>query len=179
MPDLSELEYQALRAVIGERGTLRMGAVLIGLVAWGALVLVLLLSDLAGGATLVPLIVLAATFEISFFIHLGVERVGRYVQVFHEEAKTVIGWETVAMNYGRTFPGGLDPLFTALFACAAIVDFVSAFALTTRRPGWLVISFIAHSVFAWRLVAARRASASQRALDLERFRALRAQPPVH
>jgi hypothetical protein len=179
MPDLSELEYQALRATIRERGTFRVCAILVGLVGWGALSLGLVLSDLAGGVTMVPLIVIAGTFEISFFVHTGVERVGRYVQVFYEEARTMTGWETVVMNYGWRFPGGLDPLFTGVFASAAVVDFVSAFVLTTRRPGWVAISFIAHLVFVWRLVVARRASAGQRTLDLERFRALRSQPPLH
>ncbi|MCM3881848.1 MAG: hypothetical protein ND807_17205 [Vicinamibacterales bacterium] len=179
MPDLSELEYQALRATIRERGTFRVCTILVGLAAWGALSLGLVMSDLAGGVTMVPLVVLAGTFEISFFVHTGVERVGRYVQVFYEEARSMTGWETVAMNYGGRFPSGLDPLFTGVFASATVVDFASAIVLTTGRPGWVAISFIAHLVFAWRLAVARRASAGQRALDLERFRALRSQPPLH
>jgi hypothetical protein len=180
MPELGELEYQALRATIRERGTLRVCAILIGLAVWAALALGLLAADLAGAATMVPLIILAGTFEVSFFVHTGVERVGRYVQVFYEEARNVIAWETAAMNYGRSFPGGQpDPLFIRLFASAAVVNFVSSFVLTTRRPGWMVISFLAHLVFAWRLVSARRSSAAQRALDLDRFRTLRSQDPIH
>jgi hypothetical protein len=176
MPDLPEVEYQALRATIRERGTLRMCAILIGLIAWGALALGLLASELAGAATMVPFVILAGTFEISLFIHTGVERVGRYIQVFYEEARKVAGWETIAMNYGRRFPGGLDPLFVTFFAGAAALNFVSAFVLTTRRPGWILISFIAHLLFGWRLINARRSSAVQRAIDLERFRTLRDQP---
>ena len=37
-----------------------------------------------GALTLVPFLAIAATFEISFFIHMGVERVGRYLQVLYE-----------------------------------------------------------------------------------------------
>ena len=60
----------------------------------------------------VPLLVLAATFEINFFVHTGVERIGRYIQVFYEERAGATGWETTAMNYGAKFPAGLDPLFS-------------------------------------------------------------------
>src|SRR4030095_6514117 len=152
MPELSEIEYQALRATIRERGTLRMCAILIGLISWGALALTLLAAAFGGAATMVPFVILSATFEISFFIHTGVERVGRYIQVFYEEARKTVGWETIAMSYGRSFPGGLDPLFITFFAAAAVLNFVSTFILTTRRPGWIVISFIAHLIFGWRLV---------------------------
>lgn len=177
MADLNECEYRTLRDTIRERGTLRMCAILIGFAAWGALALGLLAADLAGSATMVPFVVLAGAFEISFFIHTGVERLGRHVQVFYEEASNVIGWETTAMNYGRRFPDGLDPLFVTLFGSAAVINFLSAFALTTRRPGWIAISLVAHLVFGWRLVTARRLAAGQRALDLERFRSLRSQQP--
>jgi hypothetical protein len=151
-----------------------MCAVLLGLAAWGALALVLLAAHLAGAATMVPIVILAAGFEVSFFIHTGVERVGRYIQVFYEEEQNTPAWETSAMNYGRSFPGGLDPLFITLFASAAVVNFVSTLGLSTRRPGWIVISFLFHLAFGWRLVTARRDASSQRAADLERFRSLRA-----
>jgi hypothetical protein len=172
MPELAEIEYKALRQTIRERGSVRMCAVLIGLAAWAALALAIS-SYAPGAATMVPFVVLAGTFEINFFIHTGVERVGRYVQVFYEEANNVIGWETSAMNYGRKFPGGLDPLFVTLFAGAAVVNLFTSLARTAELPGWTVISVIAHLTFAWRVVKARRASAEQRAMDLDRFRSLR------
>ena len=37
-----------------------------------------------GALTLVPFLAVAATFEISFFIDIGIERVGRYLQVLYE-----------------------------------------------------------------------------------------------
>jgi hypothetical protein len=172
--DLGPAEYQALRATIRERGSLRMGAILAGLVAWGALAQMLSSSGAQGGVTLVPLLVLAATFEVSFFIHTGVERIGRYVQVFFEEAAGARGWETTAMNYGSKFPGGLDPLLTTVFAAAGTVNFLSS--LSTGRPLWILLSLFAHAIFAYRLVTARRMAASQRAIDLERFRALLKEP---
>ena len=40
-----------------------------------------------GELTLVPFLAIAATFEISFFIHMGIERVGRYLQVLYEPGR--------------------------------------------------------------------------------------------
>jgi hypothetical protein len=77
MPDLRELEYTALRDTIRERGSLRMCAILIALLAWGALAIGLLAAQLTAAATMVPVVVLASGFEVSFFVHTGVERVGR------------------------------------------------------------------------------------------------------
>src|SRR5687767_13639549 len=112
----SEAEYQALRDTIRERGTARLYVLLGGLTAWGALVVALLIARLEATTTLVPLLVLASAFEINFFMHTGVERIGRYIQVFFEERADAIGWETTAMNYGAKFRSGLDPLFSIIFA---------------------------------------------------------------
>jgi hypothetical protein len=171
MSEPNATEYQALRATIRERGTARLCAVLVGLIAWGALAMTLLVARLEGDAPIIPLIVLAATFEINFFIHTGVERVGRYIQVFHEEQVGLSGWETTAMRYGAKFPSGLDPLFLFIFASAALVNFLSPLYVIGRRSGF-VVSLIAHLLFAYRIVAAKRISAAQRALDLDRFRTL-------
>ncbi|HET9469101.1 MAG TPA: hypothetical protein VFO48_11840 [Vicinamibacterales bacterium] len=172
MTDTTQAEYQALRDTIRERGTARLCAVLVGLAAWGALAIAMLITELQGGITLVPFVVLLATFEINFFIHTGVERIGRYLQVFYEERNAAIGWETTAMSYGAKFPGGLDPLFSAIFALAAALNFLSSLAVAERRPGWIALSLVAHIAFAYRIVAARKLSAAQRALDLDRFRSL-------
>jgi len=147
-------------------------AVLVGLAAWGALAVALLITELEGGITLVPFLVLVATFELNFFIHTGVERIGRYLQVFYEERAGAIGWETTAMSYGAKFPSGLDPLFSIVFAGAGILSFFSALPVASRRPGWIVLSFLAHLAFGYRIVSARKLSAAQRALDLDRFRSL-------
>jgi hypothetical protein len=177
-------EYEALRATIRERGTARMCLILAGIIAWGVLTLALNASEFERAATLVPLLVLAATFEISFFIHTGVERVGRYLQVFYEEGPALSepqsgeskGWENTIMAYGQRSPGGANPLFITLFALIAVVNFAASLLAANRHPGWIGISFIAHVVFSWRLVSANRLSAGQRALDLDRFRALKNTP---
>jgi hypothetical protein len=171
MNDLRQSEYEALRATIRERGTMRVWAVLLGLSVWGALAMALLITELQGSVTLVPLVLLATTFEINFFVHTGVERIGRYIQVFHEEAAGATGWESAAMNYGIKFPAPqLDPLFVTIFSLSAGVNFLSSLAAATRRPGWIALSLLAHAVFGYRIVTARKMAAAQRALDLDRFR---------
>jgi hypothetical protein len=171
MIDRGLAEYEALRATIRERGSVRMWLILAGLIAWGALAIGLWAVEAQGALTLVPFLAVAATFEVSFFIHTGVERVGRYLQVYHEEDGQ--GWEHTVMAYGKNFPGGGDPLFIPLFSAVAVVNFLSSLAAATRRPGWIVLSLIAHLILGWRFLAARRLAATQRTLDLERFTSLK------
>jgi hypothetical protein len=183
----AESEYETLRATIGQRGANRISVVLMGLVAWGALAMASSLTHRPGAGLLVPLVILAATFELNFFVHTGIERIGRYVQVFYEEASGSQGWETTVMRYGAKFPaspsrleawrtlssgGRLDPLFIVVFSTAAAVNFFSAFAAPQPQLGWIALSLILHSLFAYRIVEAQRAAASQRTLDLDRFRSL-------
>ena len=117
------------------------------------------------------MLALATTFEISFFIHTAIERVGRYLQVYYEEDGQ--GWEHTVMAYGRNFPGGTDPLFVTLFSVAALVNFLALLGSATRRPGWILLSLIAHVILGWRFFSARRLAADQRALELERFGGLK------
>lgn len=170
--DLARVEYEALRATIRERGTARMLALLLGIVAWGALAATLSLAAVSGATMLVPLVVLAATFEINFFIHIGVERIGRFIQVFHEERAGAIGWETTAMNFGARFrASGLDPLFSPIFFAATMLNFFSSVNTESHR-GWIALSLAAHLAFNYRIVRARRISATQRSTELEHFRSL-------
>ena len=177
MADLGDLEYKALRDTIRERSSIRVCAILIGLAAWGALAVAILVADGAGAATMVPFVVLVATFEVSYFVHTGVERIGRYLQVFYEEGQGAVGWETTVMNYGVRFPAKSDPLFLTLFVSAGLLNFVSSFPLASRRPGWVLVSLVAHGWFGWRLLTTRELAASQRARDLEHFRTLRSTNP--
>ena len=166
-------EYDALRATIRERGTMRLYVVWGGLAMWAALSLVVLLGPVPHpGGALIPLLLLVATFEINFFVHTGVERVGRYIQVFYEEAAASRGWETTAMTYGSKYSGGLDPLFGNIFFAATAINFATASAGALHHTGWMAVSALAHLSFSYRIVAARRAAATQRAIDLDRFRSL-------
>lgn len=119
-------------------------------------------------STLVPLLILVAGFEAVFALHVNVERIGRYLQVFHEPDG---GWEGVAMRFGDRFPGtGPDPLFSRHFLLATSVNFLPA-ALGGDVPE-LVIIAILHVIFINRIRIARGFAATQRAKDLERFETL-------
>ena len=99
-----------MRATIRERGTARIVLVPLVFIGWAATAIATAAMITVAVSTLVPLLVLAAGFEAVFALHLNVERIGRYLQVFHE---TDGGWEHVAMPSGERFPGtGPDPLFS-------------------------------------------------------------------
>src|SRR5437773_8161678 len=90
-------EYRALRATILQRGTARVWMLVAGLVGWAGLVIATAALATLPIATLLPLLVLAGVFEAILALHVGVERIGRYIQVFHEEQT---GWEHAAMAMG-------------------------------------------------------------------------------
>src|SRR2546425_3769390 len=75
-------EYRALRETIRERGTARVWIFVVGLVAWAALVIATAALAALPVATLLPLLVLAGTFEAAFSPHARVERVHPYIPGF-------------------------------------------------------------------------------------------------
>jgi hypothetical protein len=174
---LSESEFAALRQTISSRGTTRMVLLPVTLAGWAGAAL---LGDIGGvpHATLFALIVLAAGFEAIHALHAGVERIGRYLQVFYEGSPGSPKWETTAMAVGPALPGGgVDPLFTVVFGLAALVNLIPAFM---PWPAPLEGGFIAtvHVVFLVRLVRARVAAARQRAVELESYRAIKSRQPA-
>jgi hypothetical protein len=159
-------EYKALRATIRERGTARTWIFVVGLSAWAAMTLAAMVVPVPM-TTLVPLLALAGTFEAVFALHASVERIGRYLQIVHEDA-----WEETAMAFGPPLAGtGTDPLFALLFGLAALVNFVPVLLAAPLRVELAVIG-VAHALFLVRLAAARVAAGRQRTADLERFRHL-------
>ena len=178
-------EYSALRATIRERGTARVCIFAAGIAAWAAATIATAALASSPVASLLPLLLLACVFEAVFALHVGVERVGRYVQVFHEGSGESggpgesggsgrsIGWEHAAMAFGR--PRGAvtsDALFTVPFLLAALFNIAPALLLNPI-PTELIFVGGAHALFVLRLVVARLAAGRQRAIDLERFRQLK------
>src|SRR3990170_4795475 len=101
-------EYSALRATIRERGTARIVLLPLVFIGWAGTAVATAAVITVAVSTLVPLLVLVVGFEAVFALHVNVERIGRYLQVFHEPDG---GWEHVAMAFGQRFPGtGPDPL---------------------------------------------------------------------
>jgi hypothetical protein len=175
-------EYSALRATIRERGTVRICLFAGGIAAWTAATIATAALASAPIATLLPLLLLTAVFEAVFALHVGVERIGRYIQVFHETrdgsggpggSGGPDGWEHAAMAFGR--PKGaasIDALFSAIFLLAALFNMAPALLLSPS-PVELIFVGGAHALFVLRLLVARHAAGTQRAIDLERFQQLK------
>jgi hypothetical protein len=162
-------EYRELRATIRERGSARVWVMVVGIASWAAIEVAVSTVGPTPLATLVPLVVLAAAFEAIFALHAGVERIGRYLDVFHADA-----WESAAAAFGR--PSGairVDPLFVGIFAVATMLNLVPAL-LVAPTPQELIFVGGAHALFVVRMVFARLASSKQRAIDRERFAILKA-----
>ena len=175
---LSEAEFANLRQTIAMRGTVRILLLPVTLVGWSLLAGALVLfNDLPVGA-LLSLAVLIGGFESIHALHVGVERIGRYIQVFYEGPADGPHWETTAMAVGPSLPGGgVDPLFTAVFASAAVANLIPAL-LPQPVPLELAVVGAFHLAFIVRLIRARGAAARQRAVELETFRALRSQTTI-
>ena len=174
MTEREQLEYSALRATIRERGTARFYVFAGGFATWSALVVATAALAFSPLATLLPLLVLAAIFETVFALHIGVERIGRYLHVFHEETG-VTKWEHAAMAFGR--PKGAattDALFSIPFFLAAVVNVAPALIVEPTVPELIFIGG-AHALFILRLLVARETARRQRAIDQARFEELRTQ----
>ena len=164
-------EYKALRNTILQRGTTRFWAFNVGLLGWSALSIATAALAELPVATLLPLLFLAAVFEVVFALHIGVERIGRYVQVYLEEEP---GWEAAAMGFGAPSRGAaLDPLFTLFFVLAAALNIVPAL-LAQPTAQELGVVGAAHVIVIARVFIARIVAKKQRPIELERFRQLKA-----
>jgi hypothetical protein len=174
---LQESEFTALRQTIASRGTVRVLLLVVTFLGWACLTVVLLLFSNLPIAVIYPLGMLAAGFEGIHALHVGVERIGRYLQVYFEGDADGPRWETTAMAVGPALPGGgIDPLFTVLFTCAAVLNLVPAL-LPEPTPIELGVVGLLHAGFLVRVIRARGAAARQRAVELESFRALKSRQP--
>lgn len=176
---LSESEFLALRQTIASRGTVRMVLLPVTIVGWSALALLAMLFAEIPVAAVFTLGILAAGFEAIHALHAGVERIGRYLQAYYETSSDGPQWETTAMKVGPALPGGgIDPLFSVLFVCAAFINLIPALL---PEPTALELGVVAalHGAFIVRVVRARGAAARQRAVELDNYRAIRSQalPP--
>lgn len=168
-------EYRALRATIRERGTARVWLFVVGLGIWAATVITVASLATLPVATLLPLLLLAAVFEGVFSLHTGVERIGRYLQVFYETDGDA-RWEHAAMGFGKvSHSHSTDPLFATPFVLAAIINIVPAILAGAVPIEWLVVGTV-HALFLLRVFIARRQAARQRVLDLTAFESLKASP---
>lgn len=165
-------EFAALRRTIAGRGTARMVIVPVTCAVWATLALIgasILDVPLMALLSLAPLV---GGFEAIHALHVGSERIGRYLQVYYEGLLDGPRWETAVMTVGPALPGGgIDPLFAVVFIGTTVVNLLLFLA---PAPPWeefgLVV--VAHVAFLFRIVRARIAAARQRAVELESFKAL-------
>lgn len=171
--NLTDSEFFVLRQTIATRGTVRMVLLPLTVVAWALTAAMLLLWSDRPVAALLSLAILAAGFEATYALHVGVERIGRYVQVYYELDGGGPQWETTAMAFGPSLPGGgVDPLFTIVFLCTTIANLIVA-AVPEPTPLELGVIGAFHVALVARVVRARRAAARQRAIDLDTYRAVK------
>src|SRR5260221_12159706 len=98
MTPREQVEYSELRATIRERGTARVWVFVVGMVAWGALTTATSALAPTPVATLLPLLVVASAFEAAVAPHVGVERVGPYLQALHDDGRTGRGGAHAALG---------------------------------------------------------------------------------
>lgn len=171
-------EYLVLRRTIAQRGALRPILLVTGIGVW-AVVLTAVVAWLPYPvAALIPLLVITATFEAIRPLHFGAERIGRYVQVFHEEAgepdrplRDTPSWERVAMGFGKVPGVGGHPLFVPIFFLATITNYL-AVIIPGPLPIELAALAVPHLALVVWLIAADRAMKRQREIELARMREL-------
>lgn len=183
LPSQDELviaEYAALRTAIAARGHLRLGLFLAGLIGWALTLLAVLVLVANPLVAVLPLLVLVGTFESLRSLHFGVERIGRYLQVFVEERYgsdaapwEPPAWERVVVRVGGQLPGAAGhPLFAPVLALATAIN-VLAIVLPGPRPEeWIPLGAL-HLLFVGWMVYVDRGARAQRSHDEAKFRAIR------
>ena len=167
--DRQSAEYSILRDTIRQRGTVRMALIPVIFIGWAAAAIATAAVITVAISTLVPLMVLVAGFETVFALHINVERIGRYLQVFHEPDR---GWEQVAATFGQRFggAGAPDPLFAQVFVFAISLNFLPVI-LGGEMPEVVVLAVL-HLLAVFRIRMARAAARRQRAEDIQRFQTI-------
>ena len=165
-------EYRALRATIGERGTRRVALMAWTIGVWAALAALVWIWIPAPIWSLAPLLVLIAGFEGIFALHVGVERIGRYLQVEFEDGAGGPGWEHSAMRFGVERPasgGRVDPLFGVIFIAAVVLNLIPVALASAGLDGAKVevtVYAIIHAAVIAHIARRRAFAAKQRELDL-------------
>jgi len=171
---LGESEFTVLRATIAARGTVRMVLLPVVILGWAALAIIVILFGDLPVAALPPLAILVGGFEAINALHVGVERIGRYLQVFYEGPAGGPAWETTAMAASpRLRGGGVDPLFTVVFYAAAIINMITALVPEPTPLETLVVGGL-HAAFLARVARARQVASTQRARELRAYQETRA-----
>ena len=129
-------------------------------------------------AAAIPLVALLVTFEVIRPLHFGAERIGRYLQVFYEEAGDpdrslgdTPSWERIALSFGKVPGVGGHPLFVPVFFVATAINYLGVL-LPEPVPIELGVMALPHVAFIAWLLATDRAMRRQRSVELARLREL-------
>ena len=130
-------------------------------------------------ASLYPLAVLVGGFEAIHALHVGVERIGRYLQVYYENTDTGPRWETTVDGRRARAAGGRHrPALLTSCSPARRSSTSSRRSRCSRGdPTEIGVIGVLHLAVVIRIVRARGAAARQRAVELETFRAIHSQIP--
>jgi len=175
---LAAEEYRELRATIRERGTARLFVITITVVAWAAAIIAVQSLFVAPVLALIPLLLLATGFEVAYAAHAGAERIGRYLEVFHESTGTAPPqWEHVVHKPRPAVAasGPLDALASPIFVAAGILNLLPVAMLATgdTKTGGITVELMVYGLMhlAWifRVLAAGRYLSRQGMKDVEFF----------
>src|SRR4026209_2619026 len=140
---LSDSEHAVTRHTIASRGTTRIVLFPIAMIAWAVLAWLVLRFAEAPLASLYPLAVLVGGFEAIHALHVGVERIGRYLQVYYEDSLDDPRWATTAVAPGAALPGGgIDPVFPAVFVLVSALKLTFAFYVSRTLTQGLAIGAV-------------------------------------
>jgi hypothetical protein len=137
----NQAEFDALQATIRARGTTRIVLFYVGIAVWAALTVATTAIIVLPVAALLPLLVLAAGFEATASLHIGVEGGGAQVAA------------------GRQ-PASADPIFSVIYVLATLANFLPV-ALTAQMKEEMIAIGALHALFLWRVLTLRRAIANQ------------------
>ncbi len=193
---LGSEEFRQLRATVRERGSLRVVLFVATLAVWAVVTGLMAAFISLPLASLLPLILLMSGFEAVHQLHIGIERIGRYLYVRYESGggtraggathagggpvETVAHaraaalsqpmWESAIAAFGaghRPSTRPADALFALPFTAAIIVNFLAALLGATSAE--IAGIGVIHAFAALRVWTARRAAGHQRAEDQKRF----------
>ena len=153
-------EYRALRATIRERGTARVWIFVVGLGIWGGLVIATASpSPRCRRRRCCRCWRWPASSKRVFALHTGVERVGRYIQVFYESDRPGDSLELGTHRDGvRPCLSEAAPAIRCsrrFFWIATVCNFIPAVLAGAVPVEWTVIG-VAHVLFIVRVVIAER-----------------------
>ena len=158
-----------------EQDTARVWIFVAGLAAWAGLTVATAALAALPVATLLPLLLLAGGLRGGLRpAHRRASGLAAISRCSTRTHPANANWEHTVMAFGRTFPGRRQrSAVRPLLLCSPLLP--TSFPRRSRSPRvdeWAAIG-AAHLVFLVRIAAGRRQSASQRAIDLERFEKLK------